>query len=220
MKRKINWKNISILLFIVSIIYIILIKTVDVSNIGPNDSKVGFATINNLFHTWFPKNDGWYKATKYLGIIPFILVAYYGLIGLKQLIKTKNINKVDKKIILLGIFYILVGVNYLFFEKVIINFRPVLMDGELEASFPSSHTMLAICVCASSMLISKYYIKSKKANDLVTMGTGSLMIILVIGRILSGVHWITDIIGGILISAFLVSLFYVSIKNIKESKNT
>ena len=92
------------------------------------------------------------------------------------------------------------------------------MDGELEASFPSSHTMLAICVCASSMLISKHYILDKKANDIVTIITGVLMIVLVVGRTLSGVHWITDIIGGILISGFLLSLFYASIRNIKEKK--
>lgn len=216
MKRKFNWKTISCILFVVCIIYIILIKTVDVAVIGPYDSKVGFSHLNHYFHQLFPKNVGWYKATKYLGILPFVIVAYYGLNGLLQLKRRKSLAKVDKRLILLGIFYILVGATYFFFEKVIINYRPVLMDGELEASFPSSHTMLAICVCVSSMLMSKHYIPDKKINDYITIGTGVLMVVLIIGRILSGVHWITDIIGGILISAFLLSLFYTSIRNIKK----
>ncbi len=218
MKRKLNWKTISLILFVICIIYIILLKTVDVGVIGPFDSKVGFSTLNAHYHQSFPKNMGWYNATKYLGVLPFILIAYYGLNGLLQLIRRKSLAKVDKRLILLGIFYILVGATYFFFEKVVINYRPVLMDGELEASFPSSHTMLAICVCASSMLISKHYIRDKKYNDIATIITGVLMIILTVGRALSGVHWITDIIGGILISGFLLSLFYASLRNIKEKK--
>ena len=109
-------------------------------------------------------------------------------------------------------------VVYVFFEKVIINYRPVILDGELEASYPSSHTMLAICICMSSLLISKYYIKDKyrKIFDNITF---VLMILLVVGRIISGVHWITDIIGGILISLFLVSLYNTFIYENKKKKS-
>ena len=218
MKRKFNWKAITLILFIICIIYIILLKTVNVGVIGPNDSKVGFSNLNSAYHQMFPKNMGWYKATKYLGFLPFLLVAYYGIVGCLQLKVRKSLAKVDKKIILIGIFYILVGATYIFFEKIVINYRPVLMDGELEASFPSSHTMLAICVCGSSMLMSKYYIKDKKINDITTIITGVLMIILVVGRFLSGVHWPTDILGGILISGFLLSLFYTSLRTITSRK--
>ena len=40
------------------------------------------------------------------------------------------------------------------------------------------------------------------------------MIFIVIARLLSGVHWLTDIIGGILISNFLLSLYWFTIKKI------
>ena len=218
MKRRLNWKTITAIIFVICIIYIILLKTVDVAVIGPNDSSVGFSTLNHHFHQMFPKNVGWYKATKYLGILPFLLVAYYGINGCLQLKRKKSLAKVDHRLLILGLFYVLVGIVYVIFEKVIINYRPVLMNGELEASFPSSHTMLAICVCASSMLISKHYIKDKKYNDIATIITGVLMIVLVVGRILSGVHWITDIIGGILISGFLLSLFYTMLREDKKKK--
>ena len=209
---------VSIISFIVAILYIILLKTVDVQSIGPKSSSVGLASINNWFLQNIGTNDTCYKITKYLGLLPFLLVGYYGFIGLKQLINKKSINKVDKELLLLGIFYILVGATYIFFEKVIINYRPVLMDGELEASFPSSHTMLAICVCASSLLISKYYIKNENIRKIIDILTWIVMIILVVGRALSGVHWITDIIGGILVSAFLISLFYSSINTVIKNK--
>ena len=109
------------------------------------------------------------------------------------------------------------GATYIFFEKVIINYRPVLEDGVLEASFPSSHTLLAVCICASSLLISKYYIKDKKVLKMFNIFTYALMIILVVGRLISGVHWFTDIMGGIIISTLLVSLYHAFILNDKKT---
>ena len=214
--KKLNWKNITIILGILSILYIVLLKTIDVRPIGPYHTKVGFATINNFVHVYLPKNTPWYKITKYLGYLTFLIVVYYAWVGLSQLIKYKSIKKVDKKIILLGLFYILVGIVYVFFEKVIINYRPILMNKELEASFPSSHTMLALCVCGSSLIMSKYRIKDKKKKSILDMITWSLMIVLVVGRVLSGVHWLTDIIGSVIISAFLLSLLITYLKKIKK----
>ena len=214
--RKLKWKNISILLGIVSIIYIIMLKTIDVKPIGPYHTKVGFAAINNFVHIHLPKNMIWYNITKYLGYLTFILIIYYAIIGLKQLIKNKSLKKVDKKIILLGAFYVLVGIVYVVFEKVIINYRPVLMGDELEASFPSSHTMLALCVCASSLIMSKYYLKDKGIKKILDIITWVVMIVLVVGRLISGVHWLTDILGGILISGFLLSILNTFLNIIKE----
>ncbi len=214
--KKPKWKNISIQLGIVSIIYIIMLKTIDVKPIGPYHTKVGFAAINNFVHIHLPKNMIWYNITKYLGYLTFILVIYYAIIGLKQLIKGKSLKKVDKKILLLGAFYVLVGIVYIIFEKIIINYRPVLFGDELEASFPSSHTMLALCVCASSLIMSKYYIRSEKAKQILDIVTWVVMVVLVIGRLISGVHWLTDIIGGIIISGFLLSILNTFLNIIKE----
>ena len=209
----------AVILLVVSVIYTILVKVVDVSAIGPNGSKVGFATINNWFHQLFPYSETWYKTTKYLGLLPFLLVGYYGCYGLYQSIKRRDILKMDKQLLLLGIFYLMVAATYILFEAIVINYRPVLMDGVLEASYPSSHTMLAICVCASSLMISKYYFKNDFLRELLDLGTWLLMIILVVGRAISGVHWISDIVGGVLISGFLIALFYESISKIRVKKS-
>ena len=220
MNKKGKIKNLSTILLVLCIAYIVLIKMIDVRPIGPAGSSVGLATINEYFHTLFPWNEGWYEATKYLGFLPFLWVAYYGICGLIQLIKTKSFKKIDKKLLLLGGFYVLVGMTYLLFEKVIINYRPVLMDGELEASFPSSHTMLAICVCVSALWMNESYIKNEKLRTILDMFTLVLMIVLVMGRIFSGVHWITDIIGGILISLSLIRLFYEFLEKIKAKSES
>lgn len=202
---------IAISFLIIAVLYTILVKTVDVASIGPNGSEVGFSTLNRFVRDGLGTSDFWYHVTKYLGIVPFFIVAFYAVQGLLQLIKNKSIQKVDRRLILLGCLYVLLGITYIFFEKVIINYRPVIMDGELEASYPSSHTMLAMVICLSSLLIGKYYIKNRDLLKGFTIGTIILMLLLVIGRILSGVHWISDILGGIIISITLVSIYVTAI---------
>ena len=216
MKKKKILLYTTISLLFVSIIYTIIVKNVGVQAIGPNGTKVGLAGINGYIHNKLGLNMFWYKLTKYLEVLPFLIILFYGCIGLKQLINGKSLKKVDKRLIILGIYYVLVGVTYVLFEKIIINYRPVLLKGELEASYPSSHTMLAITVCFSSLLLSKYYIKNKKTRTICNNTTTILMIALVIGRLLSGVHWFTDIVGGIIISAFLVSLLNLCLYSLEE----
>ena len=203
---------ISLGLLLAFVFYTLLVKYVDVAAIGPRGSEVGFSTLNHFFHEMFGMNSFWYHVTKYLGIVPFLLVAFYGVQGFLQLIKTKSIMKVDKELLFLGGLYVLLGITYLVFEKIIINYRPVLLDGELEASYPSSHTMLALVICLSSLMILRKYIKNRQLLKYLNLGTIFVMLVLVIGRVLSGVHWISDILGGILISLTLVSFYFTAIK--------
>ena len=215
MKKKQKLLITVIVLFLISIIYTLLIKYVDVATVGKENVEVGFSTLNKFFYDTFGVSETWYKITKYLGLLAFLICAYYGFIGIKQIIKEKSIKKVDKRLIYLGIFYVIVLILYVAFDKIVINYRPVLEDGVLESSFPSSHTMLAICVCASSLLISKFYVPKKYLKYFDSF-TFVYMIFLTVGRALSGYHWITDIIGGIIISTFLVSAYKYSIYTEKK----
>ena len=191
---------------IVFIVYTLLVKYVDVKAIGPNGSKVGFASMNKWFMGIFKENNMFYKLSEVLGVILLLLVFIYACIGLYQLIKRKNPFKIDREILTLGCFYVLVLIMYVLFEKVVINYRPVLIDGELEASYPSSHTMLALCVGLSSLIVSKSYFNKKYINTINTI-TCVLIGLTVAGRVLSGVHWMSDIFGGVLLSCALIAIF-------------
>ena len=199
---------ITFILFLLSITYTLLIKVVDVKAVGPLGSSVGLSTINVWFHSLTGYNDIFYDISKYLGLIPFLFCGFYGLQGIMQLIKGKSLKKVDKRLIFVGILYVLMLVLYVAFDKIVINYRPILEDGVLESSYPSSHTVLALCICLSSLLISKYYIKNEVIRKYFDALTWILMITITVARLLSGCHWLTDIIGGIIISLFLVCLFY------------
>ena len=204
------------ILFLLFIIFTVVVKIVDVHSIGPEGSLVGLATINNSFKDVLPLNETIYKVSEVLGYISLLIVAMYGIIGIKQLIERKSLFKVDRNILLLGMFYILVAIVYVIFEFVVINYRPVLLDG-LEASYPSSHTVLSICVCISSVIVSKSVLGDKKFVKIFNILSIILMVLIVLTRFLSGVHWLTDILGGILISLALCTLFeaFVNIGNKK-----
>lgn len=221
MSKRGKYLIIALVLLVISIIYTVLVKNVDVAAIGPEGSSVGFSSLNGKVHEMLPYNETFYKISKYAGILPFLLVALYGLIGILQLVKEKSLVKVDKRLYGLATFYALFAAVYIFFEKVIINYRPVILDEGLEASYPSSHTLLALCLCFSSKIVSKYFIKNDSLRKIINIGSVVLAAIIVIARIISGVHWISDILGGILISCTLLYLLrtYVAAADSKEEKN-
>lgn len=211
-----NKKNILIcvLLVLISIIYTLLVKYVDTSTIGPNGSVVGFSSLNSFVFNLTGNNMTLYNITEILGIIPILIALMYAVIGLIQVIDRKSL-KVDKELIALGILYVVVILIYVFFEKCIINYRPVLIDGILEASYPSSHTLLSICICGSALLINKYLFNNKKIYKYINIVSIISMVLIVLGRLLSGVHWASDIIGSIIISITLLKIletYYLSIK--------
>ena len=173
---------------------------IDVQAIGPNGSSVGFAMLNGLVHKTIGVHWGLCTATDLLGLIPIGLALGFAVSGLVQLIKRRSLFKVDRSILVLGGFYIAVAAMYLLFEKVVINYRPVLIDGNSEASYPSSTTMLALCVIPTAMMQLKSRIRRTAVRRAVLVILGILTAFLLVGRLISGVHWLTDIIGGVLLS--------------------
>lgn len=218
---KLKKKNIiiSICLIMLSVIYTILVKYVDVAPIGPKASSVGFSTLNKFVFNFLGRSNIWYNITEVLGMISILIALFYALIGLYKLIKNKSILKIDKEIIILGIFYFVVLLVYLFFEKVIINYRPVLVKGVLEASYPSSHTMLSICICLSAIIINNKLYKSMRISKIINTLSIIIMITTTVGRLLSGMHWVSDILGGIIISICLSYIFKTVIYSLNEEES-
>ena len=200
--------GIAIALLMAFAVWTVLVKWVDVRAIGPRESFVGFATLNGFVHDLTGTNFVLYTITDWLGLVPIATVLGFAILGLVQWIKRKHLVKVVGSILVLGGFYIVVMAVYLFFETFVINYRPVLINGCLEASYPSSTTMLVLCVMPTTLMQLNARIKSQTLKRWVGFGITAFILFMVIGRLLSGVHWFTDIIGGALLSAGLVMLYY------------
>ena len=194
------------------LLWTVAIQFVDVQAIGPQESSVGFATINQFVHNLTGVHMSLYAITDWLGLVPLAFVMGFALLGLVQWIKRKHLLRVDYNILALGGFYIVVMAVYVLFEVFVVNYRPVLIGGILEASYPSSTTMLVMCVMPTAIMQFNARIKNNILKRFVASAITAFVVFMVIGRLLSGVHWFTDIIGGALLSAGLVLMYRAIIR--------
>lgn len=209
-------KNLCISLYLLAAftLWTAAIRFIDVQAIGPRGSSVGFATINAMFHDLTGVHMVMYTITDWLGLVPVAFGFGFTILGLIQWFKRKNLFKVDCSILVLGGFYLIVLAAYLLFEEYVVNYRPVLINGYLEASYPSSTTLLVMCVMPTAMMQLNSRIKNTVFKRCVFLLIAAFIGFMVIGRLISGVHWLTDIVGGALLSAGLV-MFYHTIIQIK-----
>ena len=222
MKRKI-YLTATIALFGLFFLFTALVMTVDVQPIGPNGSTVGLASINGAFRdalgTTESYNELWYNISELAGLIPLATAGCFAIFGLCQAIKRKSLFKVDSHLFVLAGFYAVLLLAYVGFEIIEINFRPVLIEGELEASYPSSHTMLSIGIMTTAIFELHELIKNKKALLIIfDVACIAVALTVLLGRLLSGVHWLTDIIAGILIVSALICLYRYGVILIQNKK--
>ena len=209
-KRKKSGVLVALCLWLAFALWTALVCVVNVQAIGPQNSKVGFATLNAFFQNLTGMNTWLYNLTDWLGVVPIAVAVGFFVLGIAQWIARKDIRKVDFDILALGVFYIVVGLTYALFEFVVINYRPVLIEGILEASYPSSTTMLASSVMPTAMLQLRKHIANKKLQTVVLSVTAVFTVFMVVGRLIAGVHWFSDIVGGLLFSGGAVLLYYTA----------
>ena len=197
--------------------FTVLVKVIDVAAIGPEGAEVGFATINKAFHDWTGVSEFLHGISEITGVVALATVGVFALIGLIEWISRKNMFKVDSSILVLGGLYLIVGAIYLIFTKVVVNYRPILEDGALESSYPSSHTVLAIIVYFTAIVEFNELLAGSKIRILAWIGMGALLILTLVGRTFSGYHWLTDIIGGVILSIALV-LWFLAVRGFVHEK--
>ena len=180
---------------------------IDVRAIGPDGSSVGFASLNRYVHELSGVHMRLYVITDCLSLLPLAFMLGFALLGLTQWIRRKQLGRVDLSILILGGFYFAVMAAYLFFEAFAVNYRPILINGCLEASYPSSTTMLVICVMATAVMQLNERIGNERLRRCLSLAITVFSLFMVMARLVSGVHWFTDIVGAALLSAGLVTLY-------------
>jgi undecaprenyl-diphosphatase len=197
----------SVCILVSFLLWTTALRFVDVQAIGPCESSVGFASVNRLVHNLTGVHMSLYTVTDWLGLVPIAFGLGFALLGFVQWIKRKKLTRVDGNLFVLGGFYIVVTAIYIFFEIFVVNYRPVLINGYLEASYPSSTTMLVMCVMPTSIMQFNSRIKNRITKSCINTIISAFTVFMVVARLISGVHWFTDIIGGILLSAGLVIMY-------------
>ena len=217
MKKLIKNDTVRGLLFLsVFVLFTVSLLFVDVRAVGPQGSTVGFGTLNATLHRFFGVNRTLYEITDWLGLVPIALCFCFALLGLCQWIRRKRLLSADRSLLVLGGYYLVVMAAYFFFETVVINYRPVLIDGYLESSYPSSTTLLVLCVIPTTVMQLSARIKNVALRRPLSASLSIFLVFMVLGRLLSGVHWATDILGSCLLSTALVSFYRAAVRKAED----
>ena len=197
----------SILYLCLFIIWTLFVIYVDVKPLGVCGSSIGLSTINLWVHQSIGVHMFLYHITDWLGLVAIFICLFFGFLGLFQLIQRKKLLKVDVDVILLGLYYILVILYYIIFETIPINYRPILINGNMEVSYPSSTTLLVLSVMLTFNFQINKRLTNIKIKKVILVMANMYTYLMIICRLISGVHWFSDIIGSILFSMALFSLY-------------
>ena len=198
--------------FLLFVFWTLIVITIDVG-IAPNTfTEIGLSTLNLWFHEMTGVHLELYVITDWLGLVPVGVCLVFGFMGLYQLISRRSLLNVDHDLILLGIYYVIVIVCYVIFEMVSVNYRPILIEGRLEASYPSSTTLLVLCVMPTLIFQCRRRIHHFMLIHIIEGIAGLFSMMMVVCRLVSGVHWISDIVGACLLSYSLYSLYRAAVE--------
>lgn len=188
------------------IVLLVMLYSVDVTFEGVNGSRIGLSGINIPIRDAIGTNMIFYNISKYVGALGIALVGVLAVWFLVRIIREKSLKALTRKEYELGVLYLLTCVLYVVFSKIVINYRPIIKWDEEgpESSFPSTHAMIAVVIFGSFCCIAGNYIKNEKLCKLIRILCVILAVLVIVGRMLSGVHWFTDIVGGVLVALSLV----------------
>ncbi len=199
------------ILIVAFAVWTALIQSVDVQPLGQNGTSIGFATFNCWFHHFTGVNMAIYTITDWMGLVPVVICLIFAGIGLVQLIKRRSLFRVDADIMILGVYFVIVFLAYAIFEMIPINYRPILIEGIMEASYPSSTTLLVLSVMPVLIEQIQRRLSGIGVKRIITIAAIAFSVFMVTGRLISGVHWFTDIVGGVLLSAGLFKLYKAAV---------
>ena len=192
-------------------VWTVLILTVDVQPLGQNGTGIGFATFNCWFHHFTGVNMVIYTITDWMGLVLVAICLSFAGMGLVQLIKRRSLFRVDADIMILGVYFVIVFLAYAIFEMIPINYRPILIEGRMEASYPSSTTLLVLSVMPALIEQIQRRLSDIRVKRIITIAAIAFSVFMVTGRLISGVHWFTDIVGGELLSVGLFKLYKAAV---------
>lgn len=212
-KRNKKYRYASVCLLTAFALWTAAVQRIDCAPIGPKSTTVGFATVNRFVHAFTGVHMSLYVLSDWLSLVPLGIILFFGLLGLCQWVRRKKLKYVDRSILALGAFYLVVMVAYVFFEVYVVNYRPILIDGALEPSYPSSTTMLVMTVMPTAIMQLRKRVKNLRIRQWTSAVMAVFTIAMVLARLVSGVHWFSDIIGGALLSAGLVFMYSAMVGN-------
>lgn len=190
------------ILWLILLIFTILVSFVDVKIYNVTNTEIGLYSLNKIFLVNSINSNYINIISNGIFLICLLVIILMLLLITFEYFKTKKINKNNLNFI---IHFLIMVLIWIIFDKIlIINYRPILINGNIEGSYPSTHVMVSTFVLLFLSDKLKKIFKNDKIFYIISIG---LIIIQSISRILLTMHWFTDIIGGLLIGCLLFFTF-------------
>ena len=158
----------------------------------------------------------WETITNIILILSIILILFFLGLGVYELIKKRSIKKVDPRLTWLPLPLALMTLTYFLFDKVwILNVRP---NGSGEPSFPSTHVMVVTTIFFVVTIILPKYIKNKTTRLIIEIIMAIMISLTAVGRVMSGMHWVADVLGAIVFGFLFSEIYYYIVSNKKDKK--
>ena len=209
--KKITYLLIGLIPLVLFITFTVMVRCVDAHYIE-DVGYLGFYTLNMNVNEFVRQQDNhlFDVLTDILLFLSLATVLPFAIIGIHQLVKRKSLAKVDPLIYFMLGAYILSVVHYVTFILTSINASPLSTPDEIKQSYPSTHVFIFITYLFVALTGLFRYIKMSKVAKISAICVVSILsIIMVIFRLYSGQHYLTDIIGGVLLAAFNITLPYM-----------
>lgn len=159
----------------------------------------------------------WEKITDIILITAIAILGVFAILSLTEWVKRKSLKKVDKELLAMLPSLALMAITYFIFDKLfILNTRP---NGSGEPSFPSTHTMVTATIFLMTMFALPKYIKNKSLRIILDVVMAILIVLVSIGRVAANMHWVSDVVGGLIFSVLFAGVYVVIIKHKKKESN-
>lgn len=196
-----KWFLAALILTAVFVVLTITVKYVDQKNIG--SQVIGWATINLWWRDIIGVRNFWQIASHIFAAITLIILVMFLVWQAIALLRRKSFRTMPRHWWFFDLTLIALALCYIVFQIMVINFRPLLIDGVAELSYPSSHVLLLATLWPVFILTLSREVKSRPWLRVASVIGIIVMTVGIIARLLSGYHWFTDIIGGIMLGAVL-----------------
>lgn len=127
MKKRTLLTIAALICFVLFALFTVAVKKIDVQAIGAGMSDIGFASFNDGMRVKIGTSGTMDKLSTMLMLLGFGTAFVFFVIWLVQIFKYRTFTApLDGELYLLGLTYIALMVFYVLFEKLVINYRPIL----------------------------------------------------------------------------------------------
>ena len=205
MQQPKRWWWVAVACTVIFILFTIMVTALDGQTVDGH--RLGLATMNGWWRDLVGVNAAWRVVSDVVAVGTVFGAVGLLIVQIVAVVRGRGLRPVVRDWWGVDLVLISLGICYGLFQIVVINYRPLLMHGVAEASYPSSHVLLFATVWP--LLILTLWRMTKRRWVRVTVMVVGMMVMLagIVARALSGYHWLSDLVGGVLLGVTLVAWY-------------